>query len=1584
MIQNQVKIDELTDRQRALLVLRARQRQAAQGREANAGIVRQQRVEGEGFPLSFAQQRLWFLYRLDPANPAYNLPLNVRLVGDLDVAALEGSLQAVVARHETLRTTFSEDDEGRAQQVVAPDASVPLAHIDIQGLPGSQRAEEAKRWEQAEAHRCFRLETDVPLRACLLQEGPQAWQLLVTMHHIASDGWSMELLLREVIGGYRKHVGLPHQRLPELDVQYADYAVWQRQDRLGETARQEQYWQTQLEGAAPLLAMPTDRPRPPVQQFEGGWVPVKIPASLSASLAALVSHSGATPFVGFLAAFVAMLSRWSEQDDITVGTPVSGRTRSEIEGLIGFFVNTLVLRCRTDATATFRDLVQVVRTTMLEADAHQDVPFDRLVDLLGVERDLSRHPLFQVVFSYGQHGSTPGGTYDEVAPSLRLASEQQSVNTGTAKFDLTLALYHRDGQVQGVFEYSRALFDEATIQSMADSFLTLLGACVADPDCVVAEIPAAKLPPSGWSIEGAQPVVEPTSPATLPALFEQQVAQKPDAIALTVGTEHVSYAALETVSNTLARRLQEAGVGPDDAVGLRLTRTPAMVMGILAAVKAGGAYVPIDPEYPVARQRLMEEDARLKLLVTEEACAARSSESPVERLWIEPSEVKDILRAGEDPGPPRRALSDDHLAYIVYTSGSTGKPRGVMVTHAGIVNQLRWRQRVFDLGPGDAVLHNFSFSFDPSVWMFFWPLASGGRICLSPPGEARDLEALVDMAARDRCAVLGTGPSVLDMLLDVPELAQCTALRHIFCGGELFLQELKERYFSALPASLESLPVHNVYGPTETVIDATWHTCHPDDERTSIPIGRAVDWKGLLVLDRFGNPAPVGMPGELYIGGAGLARGYRSKPRLTAERFVPSSWPGATGERLYRTGDVVRHLPSQEVEFVGRVDAQVKVRGYRVEPGEIEEALLNHDAVREVAVVPVGGPSRQQLAAYVLPKDPDAPPDAAVLRTALRAALPEYMVPQFFVIRTTFPRTPSDKLDRKALPPPDPNDALPDEMVVPRNDVEYRLCAVWSSVLGLEEIGVNANFFDLGGDSILCIQLVAHARKAGIRFTPLQLFQHQTVGELAEVVEAGAVEIASTGPVTGTAPLTPFQARYFERSWAAPAGWVLSALCETPTTLTAGDLSSVMSDLTSAHDGLRARFPVVNGTRRQEIGAALDEPLTVVDLSALPPPARARALAAALQRGTGSLDIGQGPLFRSIYFQQGDERGRLMLIMHRLVTDGFSWQVLQEDMKVLYSAVRSGTQAPPAMKTTSVLDWGTRLQALEPSKEAAAYWLDRLGEVTDVLPARLMATEPDSAARTHASTATATRWLDPTTTRQLFDLVSRSYRLRGQEVLVAGIALALRRWGGLKRWWVDVETNGRTHAFDGVDLSRTVGAFADQYPLWVSLPDEGTPEEALTLFSQEAAPQPEEVMAYSVARYVHPASTTGQALRALPQPEIAFSYLGEVPLPPDGEEDFPPAPETLPPEHDADNERTHVLELMGHQLDGELCLRISYSRARFSEDAIAGLQDALDTALRDLVRHCESAEAGLPFTYEDLTLVDLDEGDFDKISALLV
>ncbi|MES1243275.1 MAG: amino acid adenylation domain-containing protein [Acidobacteriota bacterium] len=1984
-------LSNLSAEQMALLHARLQRLRRKEGEGGSRRILRRE-PDAEA-PLSFQQEQLWFLDQLDPGSAAYNQPSAIRLSGEVDESALLRALEEIVRRHEALRTTFHAE-QGRPAQRVAPPGDFDVPVVDLSHVEEEDRPALLRRLLSERAGRPMDLKNGPLVRATLFRVGPGERVLEVTLHHIVSDGWSMGVLVHELTTLYQAFRAGRPSPLPELPVQYADYAAWQRKTLDGEALeRQIAWWRERLEGAPAALELPADRPRQAVQTDRGAVRLMRYPRPLAEALKGLSERSGSTLFMVFLAVFQALVRRYTGRLDVVLGTDVANRTRPEIEPLIGYFGNQVVLRTDLSGDPTVAELLERARRTVLDAFAHQETPFPAVVEALQPERGLGRTPLFQVMLSLQK-------APEEVdLPGLTLRT--MPVETGTSKFELVVVPVEMASGLGGWAEYNTDLFDAATIERLLRHYEILLAQAAAAPGRRLSELELIA-PEERHQLlaEWNDSAVAFDDRSTVPALLAEQARRTPDAVAATCLGESLTWSDLMSRAGAVAENIE-----PGTVVALLAERGLDFLAAVVGVFAAGAAYLPLDAEHPPHRVARVLGDAGVRLALAGEGLRGRLDAA----LALLPEETRPEARdlpQGEGVLPD--LASPDGLAYVLYTSGSTGMPKGAMITHRGMLNHLWAKVHDLGLGAGDVVAQTASPCFDISVWQLLAAALVGGRVDIVPEDVAADPARLLDQVETAGITVVETVPSLLRLLLDEAERRgarrpRLAGLRWMIPTGEALPPDLCRRWLALYP----DVPLLNAYGPTECSDDVTHHPIATAPDTAIVPIGRPVPNLRLYALDPDLEPVPIGVAGELWVGGTGVGRGYLGDPARTAEVFCPDPFAGEPGTRLYRTGDLGRRRPDGTLEFLGRADHQVKVRGVRIELGEIEAALRAHPAVAEATVVVREDGGHARLAAYVvenldaateeespaglegdkldqwrtvfdevyrrqdarsesdegvnlrvwvdsytgrampqedivecfedsvgrllaleprrvlelgcgtglllfriaphceaywgtdlspevvrdleervaaradelpeirlsargadeldgiperafdlvvinevvqyfpsadylvrvieraaervapggflfvggvrnrdlldafhasvqlfqapdalavgelaqrvrghvsrekellvspdlfpalrerLPRlasagiqlkggrcrneltrfrydvflhfdrieepspdlsgtwldwrrdgvsldglrqklaaespeslgvsgvpnarlreerllleklrgggnepvaalreelaesvgaDPGIEPadvwaladglpydvdlawsDAGLdrfdillrrrdvglpasgisreakrvlpwsryannplsglfaerivprLRAFLAERLPEAMVPASFIPLDALPLTSNGKLDRRALPAPEEErPELEQAFVAPRTRVEETLANLWAQALRLDHVGVHDNFFELGGDSILSIQIIARAAQEGIQIAPRQMFQHQTIAELAAVAGTAGLVRAEQGPVTGEAPLTPIQRWFFDLDLPNPHhwNWNVSSFFAVRRPLDPARLDRTVRELLRHHDALRTRFvPGPEGWR--QVFAGLDGPTPYVhlDLSALPETLRRSAIEAAAAVVQTSLDLTSGPALRVASFRLGaGEPDRLLLAVHHAVLDGISWRLLLEDFETLYAGA-----GPLPAKTTSFKQWIARLAGHARSPEAAAeagWWLDERFRLSAPLPVDLPG--PRDPGR-EASSRTVARTLDADETRALLQEIHGAYQTRIDDVLRTALVEAFAGWTGHRRLLVDLESHGREHPFEDVDLSRTIGWFTAMYPVLLDLEGNAGPGEALIAMKEQLRRLPPgSGLGYGVLRYLGDESQAAR-LHGLPRAEVLFNYLGQMggqmgsaDPETEGLALFAQAPEPGGPALDPRGARSHLLEINAVVLDGRLRAEWTYSADRHRRETVERLADAFFDSLRGLVAHCRNPEAGA-YTPSDFPEADLSADDFASLMARL-
>ncbi|AXQ55558.1 amino acid adenylation domain-containing protein [Streptomyces koyangensis] len=1526
---------------------------ALSGPAPGAGSAVERVDRGERLPLSFTQQRFWFAQEFAPESVAGNVHTAFRLRGTLDAEALDAALTGLLARHEPLRTTYDADEDG-VFQTVHPAGSLRCAaeRADLSALPAAGREQALDRLLRAEAGRPFDLRRGPVLRALLVRLAERDHVLVIGVHHVATDGWSTNLLVAELGAFYTARLQGREPGLAPLDIGYADYAAWQRRHADSpERAAQLAHWRERLQGVTPLQ-LPTDRPHPPVRSTAGAAHRFTLGRDLVAGLRAVAAENGGTLFMTLAAATQVLLARLTGRSDVAVGTAVSGRDREEFEGLVGAFINTLVLRTEVDGTASFRDHVGLVRETVLDAFGHQDVPFERLVDELCEERDASRSPLVEALVVLQ---NAPGGGL--AMPGLR--AERFPVPRSGAVLDLTLEFTERDDVLDVMIEYSTALFDAETVERLAGHLEVLLDASVAEPGRPVGELPLLTGEGHQELLAGWRGPRRPRSPLAAHQLFARQAALRPDAVAVATAERQLTYGELDRRANRLAHHLRALGVGPDVPVALFLERDLELLVGMVAVVKAGGAYVPLAPGLPAERLGFIVEDTAAPVVITTgelvdglprgTACRAVLLDRDARRIAARPATE-----------PPAEA-GPDHLAYLVYTSGSTGTPKGVMVPHRALADLCAWHVDVYDVGPEDRTAQTAGLGFDAAVWEIWPALTAGARIDLPSDAVLGNPAALVEWLTDRRTTVCFLATPLAEVVLEQPAVAG-THLRTLLTGGDTLHRS---------PAAGLPFRLVNNYGPTESAVVATAGEAHPAEDGGAPAIGRPVDNSSAYVLDRYGRPVPTGVAGELHLAGEGLARGYAQRPALTAERFVADPF-GPPGSRMYRTGDLVRYRPDGSLDYLGRIDSQVKLRGFRIELGEIENVLAGLAEVSQAAVLVEEVPGRAgRLVAYTVAEEgATVRPEELTART--REVLPGYMVPARVEVLPAMPLTPNGKIDRRALAAAAPGTTSPGAHVAPRTETERALAGIWAEVLGVARVGVEDNFFALGGDSILSLQVVARARRAGLRLLSRDIFRHQTVAALAPHVAHDETTTGTAERPSGPAPVLPVQQLYLDRAQGR------DAFHQYVTVEWAGEpreeaLRRALEALTAHHDVLRTRFLRTGGRWLQYpspggAGAGGDL-LRVVPLTGGTAAADEETVRAETARAHAALDPRTGDLVRAVLLRPRSGAARLLLAVHHLVVDGVSWRVLLEDLESAYAQAAAGTPVVLEPAGTSLAAWSHRFaRAVAEGRFDAdlPYWEGMFADDADVLPRE--SEEPNPVSGTREVTA----GLDEETTTALLRDVPLAYRSEINDVLLAALAPVLTEWTGRGRVVIALEGHGREDLFEDEDLSRTVGWFTSYFPVALTASPAQGPGDLLRSVKEQLRAVPGRGLSYGALRY----TAAVRELAEQPLPQLSFNYLGRF----GGTRADGPLRSVsgIGLHQDPGSSRMHLIDVVCSVRDGRLEFTWSYGEGVHRRATVERLAHRMTERLTELVAHCAAPGVG-GRTPSDFPLAGLDQETLDQL-----
>jgi amino acid adenylation domain-containing protein/non-ribosomal peptide synthase protein (TIGR01720 family) len=1417
-------------------------------------------------PLSFAQKRLWLVDCIDGKGATYNIPLALRLSGLVNVVALENAVQRLIDHHQVLRTLYRQKPEGDPYQYLLSDAKCPIKRISV-------NAEKLDDALAAAAAYPFDLSQDLPIRVTLFEVDEQQSILLILIHHIAGDGGSIAPLLNELSQGYNAYLRGHHPPAAPNSVQYIDYAFWQREllgeesDRESLAAQQAAYWQARLRDLPEEIILPTDRPRPQIASYRGDSVHFKIDETLYSQLKRLARGEGATLFMVLQASVALLLYRLGAGEDIVLGTPIAGRTDDKLHDMIGYFANTLALRNDLSGNPNFRQLLQRVRENTLDAYGHQDIPFERLVEIINPPRSLARHPLFQVMLVLQNHDYR-SQAFDglEIAP--------QAVALPNAKFDLTFhfeepfaASGQAGGELDGTIEFASDLFDRSSIVMMADRLLYLLATLVECPESRIKQINL--LPPSEahrlihqWNETGYL-----TDNVSLAELFEKQVELTPQKIALTSPDGSMSYQTLNQLANRLAHRLIELGLTPEARVALLIERSAELIVAILAIIKSGGCYLPLRGSDPLERQQAMINDGQCQIILTDLSTAVLPDAKHIEVV-----SCRDLVRQERPQDNLNLSIRGQSLAYIMYTSGSTGVPKGIAVSQqsvAGLALDRQWRN-----GDHQRVLVHSPHAFDASTYEIWVPLLQGGEIIVAPKGEL-DIERLAQTIVEHNVSALWLTAGLFRLMAE--ERPQCmSSVRCLIAGGDVLPKHAVETMMSHNP----DITIVNGYGPTETTTFAACYPMRPPLAAShAVPIGKPLDNTQLYVLDEQLQPVPIGVSGELYIAGNGLARGYVNHPSLTAERFIANPF-SANGERMYRSGDTVRWRQSGVLEFVGRADQLVKIRGFRIELGEVETALLEHPDVAQAIVIAREDRQRKQLAAYVVLKSGSLV-QALDIKGWAAQKLPDFMVPAAVVLLTGLPLTSNGKIDQKALPQPTFSVS---EGRQPVGEKEHILSRLFAEVLALENVGAEDSFFDLGGDSITAIQLVSRARQNGIIITPKDIFQRKTVADLAAVAtDASNIKTAPPISADGPLPATPIIHWLMEHSGPID-DFNQATLLTVPASVTERQLTEALRALIKHHDVLRMQLlHDEDGHWTLNIpptSSIEDLPLIrVCDISGLNETQRNQTIKEAFNQAKARLAPGLGRMVQAVWLRRGDAAGQLLLVIHHLVVDGVSWRILLPDLQAAWRSLVNGETPNLPATTTPFKQWALRLTAeVTRFRKELPYWRSVLEGSDPTLSNRRLDPKVDKTSTSKSYSLT----LSTEATQPLLGKIPALFNGSINDLLLTAFTLAIADWrrqqgiGSQTDVLLDLEGHGREE-FSDTDLSRTVGWFTSMYPVRLDAGSHGAMTSArLSQSVKRIKTQLREIpvkgLGFGPLRYLDAESSV--ELKTLPTPQISFNYLG--------------------------------------------------------------------------------------------------------------
>ncbi len=1533
-------------------------------------------------PLSYGQQRLWFLQELYPKNPFYNYAETYRLHGNLNVENLLKGLEYVARRHDILRTNFESDGE-QIVQIVHDETRLDIQEYELQNQ--SEQTENIRKIIQQTAHRPYDLQNDALTRIAIIKLAEKDHLLVLAMHHIIGDRWSVELLQADWAAAYQALQNGKSLPKNPLQIQYADYAYWQKQQAAYSEAALN-YWTKKLGGEIPVLTLPTDYPEAIKPSFKGKYTAKTFSPELSENLIKLSKTTNTTLFVLLLTAYKILLHRYSGQADILVGTPFINRDKKELEPLIGFFNETLVLRSDLSENIRFADLLNNVRQTVLGAFSHKNMPFETLVKTLQPERRTNTNPLFRVMFLYYDVAEVPQFSSD-------LSLTHKPYDLGIAKFDLTLFIANKNGQLTAGLEYATDLFAPETIERMHTHLQVLLQGIISNPNQQIARLPflsetekqtilydwnrssdiskmsddsTAHLSPKGNpplhnGVGGGSPlgIRAAREYTSIIDLFQKNVKKTPDAIALKADNQHLTYLELNKKSNALAAEIQQLGIKENTFIGLLAGRSVEMMIGILGIMKAGGAYLPLDPEYPAGRIEFMLSDANVPLIVAQEKYAQNLPKTQAKILKFEDLKIDEL-----STNLSEKIVRENNFAYIIYTSGSTGKPKGVPVTHQNLLDSTLARFDYYPQHPGCFLLMS-SFAFDSSVAGIFWSIANAGTLLIPPRRIEQDTQQLADIIYENKVTHTLLLPSLYNILLQYSNSEKLTSLNTIIVAGEACPPSLVKLHFEQLAQA----KLYNEYGPTEATVWCTVHEMTLEDSQV-VPIGKPTSNAEIYILDAHLQPVPANVVGDLYVGGSGVTQGYHNRPDLTKSRFV-TNYFSHTHASMYRTGDLARYRADGTIDFLGRADRQVKIRGYRIEPDEIAELIKQHPAVRDALVSLVK--NEQKLCAYFLENNTVKTDE---LRDFVKSQLPEYMLPSAWVLLEDFPRLPNGKINLNALPEPDTSSSIStSNYVAARNLIEEKLVKIWEQVLGIQPIGIHDNFFEIGGDSILSIQIIAKVRKEGLQLKANQLFEHQSIAELALFAQSIDNSSASNEIYTGEIALTPIQSWFFDEYRTAPHYWNMAMRMEVEPIISREISEKSASHLVELNDALRLVFQLdkmsdtfeVSDIKANILAPEKINPFQYFDLKNIKVEEIENEIEKRIVHIQANLNLEQGGLFQVAYFESPDVRPNVIVfIAHHLIIDVLSWQILLEEFKEKCLQFIDSQEVKTISKITTFKKWSEHISDLA-SKNYFENELDfwkKQTETTSNLPCDFEYNLPIK----EEDTRQITFELDSLTTKAFLQDTNSTYNTKSDEILLTALAQSLLNYSKQHQIQIALERHGRD-VFDEVDVTNTIGWFTSFFPLNIALNYPKNTGESLKSVKEQIRAVPNNGVGYGVLRYlqkqlIHKHNAAVIFNYVANQTSQKTKYFGET---------KPLFKHTRHP----NSERTNLLEINAQIKDGKLQVRWQYAPKIHTTHTIQNLIQNFEKNLRSIIIHCQNTDR--QYTPSDFSQLKICDSDLQQI-----
>ena len=1521
----------------------------------------------DAYPLSQLQAGMFFHSIDSPDTAIYHNITSLHLKAPFDLQKLQIAIQELVAFHPVLRTSFDLRNYSEPIQFVHKMVSIPLQVEDLRHLCANEQEKVLAVWFQAEKSQKFDWTCPPLLRFQIHRRSEETFQFSFTEHHAILDGWSVASMITELFGRYLSLLG-ENISLPDSSptIAYRDFIALEREALV--SAQCQRYWSTKLKDSTVTTLVRWPMVEQVANQTNSiGVHQVELSLEVSLGLIQIAKLAGVPLKSILLAAHLRVLSLLSGQTDILTGLVANGRPEdTDAERVLGLFLNTVPFRLQLPG-GRWVDLVQKTFEAERELLPHRRYP------LAEIQRRLGQQPLFETAFNFTNfhvYQGVLGFDNAQLLSSKSFAETNFALLTGFSLDEFSSEI-HLD------LEYDVKGFSSKQIEAIGDYYARTLAAIAAEPNKPYEYISLLSSQEQHqllreWNNTEAQYPQQ----LCIYELFEAQVQKTPDAVAVVFEDEQLTYCELNTRANQLAHYLRSLGVKPEVLVGICVERSLYMIIGLLAILKAGGAYVPLDPSYPKERLAYMLEDSRPSVLLTQQHLVENLPDHKAQVICID-SDWQ--LIADENTENPGYNITVESLAYVIYTSGSTGRPKGAMNTHQGICNRLLWMQDTYQLTAADSVLQKTPFSFDVSVWEFFWTLMTGARLVVAQPEGHRDPNYIVNLILKQQITTLHFVPSMLQVFLEAEGLEKCQSLVRVIASGEALQVQLQQSFFNRLDAQL-----YNLYGPTEAAVDVTFWQCQDSfTNQKTVPIGRPIANIQIYLLDKYLNPVAFGVAGEVYIGGVGVGRGYLNRPDLTAEKFIPNPFSNEAAARLYKTGDLTHYLANGDIEYLGRIDNQVKIRGFRIELEEIEAVISQYPAVRETVVtVHCSEADSQQIVAYVVPQKEETLA-ISELRGFLESKLPNYMVPATFVILEALPLTPNGKVDRKALPTPNGEITREHEYVAPRTAIEQTLTSIWQELLFKEKVSIHDNFFEIGGDSILSIQVVSRAKNSGIQITTRQIFQNQTIAELARVANTTISVSAQQVIVTGVAPLTPIQHWFFAQNRQESHHFNQSVLLHLPKDIKPELLEKAVEKLLEHHDALRLRFRSQASEYKQiNYDKENNVPFSVVDLSSTPRLSQPQALSKIATEFQASLNLSTGPIMQVVMFYLASERdARLLIIIHHLAVDGVSWRILLSDLETIYQQLIVQQPIQLNAKTTAFIDWAEKLNNYAQSeiiKQELDYWLNQPWSKITPLPLDYAYAQQENTVDSAASVSVK---LSVEETQTLLGTVNEAYNTQINDILLSALILSLAQWAGNSTVVIDLEGHGREELFEDVDLSRTVGWFTTLFPVLLQLPDLNQPSSVIKSIKEQLRAIPSRGIGYGILRYLCKDISVNQQLQTIATPKISFNYLGQFDQV-KSQNGWKFASESTGANQSSKQTRDHLLDINALVIEGELQINWTYSSNVHTQATVENLAQNYIQTIRSIIKHCQSQDA-FGYTPSDFPDAQLNQLELEELLEIL-